>query len=140
MKRLYIAAVLLAAVAVSLLCFGRHVLPTAIYYPRQAIKQYSRHETVRQTLDTIPEDVPVAASTRYTTYLSQREVLYDLRYCVREHLLEAEYIALDLTSQNDYDIYATPGQQDGLEKLLQFLRDNGYREYLSSDETLIFCK
>ena len=132
--------VLLAAVAVSLLCFGRHVLPTAIYYPRQAIKQYSRHETVRQTLDTIPEDVPVAASTRYTTYLSQREVLYDLRYCVREHLLEAEYIALDLTSQNDYDIYATPGQQDGLEKLLQFLRDNGYREYLSSDETLIFCK
>ena len=132
--------VLLTAVAVSLLCFGKHVLPKALSYPGRAINQYSRHETVRQALESIPEGVPVAASTRYTTYLSQRDVLYDLRYCLREHLLEAEYIALDLTSRDDYDLYATPGQQDGLEKLLQLLQENGYREYLSAEETLIYCK
>ena len=124
----------------SLLCFGKHVLPKALGYPGRAINQYSRHETVRQALESIPEGVQVAASTRYTTYLSQRDVLYDLRYCLREHLLEAEYIALDLTSRDDYDLYATPGQQDGLEKLLQLLQENGYREYLSAEETLIYCK
>lgn len=129
--------VLLAAVAVSLLCFGKHVLPTAIRYPIQAVTQYDRHETVRRTLDAIPEGVSVAASTRYTVYLSRRDVLYDVRYCTREHLLEAEYIALDLTSQGDYRSYCAVGPEDGLEMLLRLLERNGYQVLVTTQETMI---
>jgi hypothetical protein len=112
----------------------------ALKYPREAIGNYETYEEIRQTLDVIPEDAAVAASTRYTTHLSRRAVLYDVRYCTREHLLEAEYIALDLTSQDDYLSYCAIGPKDGLEMLMRLLERNGYRVIATTRETVILQK
>ncbi len=112
------AGVLLAAVS-----FFRVVYPQGAQMPK-LYKDYESYYTgIAQALDTIPDDVPVAATTFYTVYLSDREVLYDVKYCSREHLLEAEYVALHATSTTDYSAYG------GYQNLVNFLTANGYSLY-----------
>lgn len=55
----------------------------------------AEYAQIGEFLSQIPEDAPVAATTFYTTPLSQREVLYDVRYCSQEHLLSTQYVVLD---------------------------------------------
>ena len=127
----------ISAAAVCALCFAVIIAPTAIRYPVQAIRYYGYYQDIRETLDTIPDDASVAAPTFYTTHLSQRETLYDIRYCSREHLLEAEYVVLVLSANGDYKRYATRGTDNGLENLVQLLEYNGYTEYEAINDVLI---
>ncbi len=112
------SAVLLTAVA-----FFRIVYPEG----KKMVELYQDYEgyyqSVAQALDTIPDDVPVAATTFYTVHLSDREILYDVKYCSREHLLEAEYVALHVTSSTDY------GNYGGYQGIVQILTSNGYTLY-----------
>ena len=128
---------LLVATAVGIACFCSVVIPKAAPYPRQAIRYYDYYENIRQTLDTIPDDAAVASTTFYTTYLSQRETLYDIRYCTKEHLLEAEYVVLKLSADSDYKKYTTGGKNNGLENLISLLEENGYSRYTSLDGVLL---
>lgn len=128
---------LIAAAIVSAVCFAIVIVPKAIYYPVQAIQNDDGYQSIRNTLDTIPEGVSVTATTFYTTYLSQRQTLYDVRYCSQEHLLETEYIVLDLSAGNDYKKYAVSGQDNGLDNLIKLLEENGYRQYASLDNELV---
>lgn len=80
---------------------------------------------IAQALDTIPDDVSVAATTFYTVHLSDREILYDVKYCSKEHLLETEYVALNTTSTTDF------GRYGGYQGLVDILTANGYTLYHS---------
>ena len=106
-------------------------------YPAQAIQYYDYYQNIRDTLDTIPDGASVTATTFYTTHLSQREVLYDVRYCSQEHMLETEYVVLKLSANSDYKKYATSGKDNGFDNLVSLLKKNGYSEYASLDNVLV---
>lgn len=128
-----------AAVAVSAVMFCSLVLPKAMPYPKYCIEYKGYYDQVRQTLDLIPEDASVSASTFYTTYLSQREVLYDVRYCSREHLLSTEYVALAVGSDSSYEPFKKNGK-NGFENLVALLEKNGYEKFAEMGTTLVIYK
>lgn len=128
---------IIATVAVSAACFATVVVPKATYYPERAVRYYNYYEKIRNTLDTIPDDASVTATTFYTTHLSQREILYDVRYCSTEHLLETEYVVLSLSGNSDYKKYATGGENNGLDNLIALLEENGYTEYTKLNSVLV---
>ena len=129
--------VLVAATIVSAVCFGIVVVPKAINYPIQAIRYHDYYQNIRDTLNTIPDGASVTATTFYTTHLSQRETLYDIRYCSKEHMLETEYVVLMLSASSDYKKYATGGEDNGFDNLVKLLEKNGYTEYKSLNNVLV---
>ncbi len=102
-----------------------------VVYPqgKQMVDLYKDYEAyysgIAQALDTIPDDVSVAATTFYTVHLSDREILYDVKYCSKDHLLETEYVALHATSTTDYSRWG------GYQSLVDILKANGYTLYHS---------
>ena len=128
--------VLVLATFISGTCFIQIVVPKAKTYPVQSIQYFDYYQSIRDALDTIPEDASVTATTFYTTHLSQREILYDVRYCSQEHLLETEYVVLKLSANSDYKKYATDGEDNGYENLVNILDTNGYEVYYSVDNIL----
>ena len=78
--------ILIVSLLLSIWCFTSTILPTAIYYPAIAIIRAEKHQEIREALDMIPSDATVSATTFFTTYLSNREVIYDVEYCTKEHL------------------------------------------------------
>ena len=132
--------VLIAAAIVSAVCFGIVVVPKAMGYPVQAIQYYDYYQGIRDTLDTIPDGASVTATTFYTTHLSQRDVLYDVRYSSKEHLLETEYVVLNISSTSDYKKYATGGKENGFENLVKLLEKKGYTEYASLEDVLVIYR
>lgn len=128
------------AAAVCAGCFVSTVVPTAVPYTQYCQTFEAYYDNIRQTLDTIPQDASAAATTFYTTYLSQRETLYDVRYCSQEHLLSAEYVALRISAKAEYTKYAT-NADNGFENLVKLLEKNGYTLYAElSGEMVIYRK
>lgn len=128
---------LIGAAAVSAGCFGAVVVPTAMYYPVASVKYYGYYQNIRNALAQVPEDASVAATTFYTTYLSEREVLYDVRYASKQHVLESEYVVLSIHSTGDYSRYHTNGKENGFENLVVLLERNGYQVFLQLDNVLV---
>ena len=128
---------LIAATIVSAVCFGIVVVPKAMNYPAQAIQYYDYYQNIRDTLDTIPDGASVTATTFYTTHLSQRETLYDVRYCSQEHMLETEYVVLKLSASSDYKKFATGGKDNGFDNLVKLLEEKGYSIYNSLEGVLV---
>ena len=123
------------ALALSMACFGVTVLPKGISYPKQCLDYSDFYSGVRSTLAEIPADASVSATTFYTVMLSQRDILYDVRYCSLEHLLSTEYVALNVKSTSDYKKYNTDGKNNGFANLILLLEENGYvpfRQYGSN--------
>lgn len=119
-------AALICSVAVSAGCFAHTVLPTALHYPAQCAQYRSYYRSVRESLEQVPEDASVCATTFYTVSLSQRKILYDLRYCSQEHVMESEYIVLNARSTGDYKKYDTDGEHNGFVNLTALLEESGY--------------
>ena len=113
------------AVCISFGCFWNQIIPKAVRYPKYCKTYAAYYGGLREVLDVIPEDASVAATTYYTTYLSQRDVLYDVRYGSREHLLSCEYVAVGVTDTNGLKSFAVNGKQ-GYENLVAFLEAHGY--------------
>lgn len=122
---------LAAAVAVSIGFFASLIVPVGIRYPQYCVTYQAFYDEVRAVLDTIPENASVTASTFYTTYLSQREVLYDVQYCSKEHMLSTEYVALNVSSTSAYKKYG------GFEKVAALLESNGYTLFAQREGTLV---
>ena len=122
--------VLAAAVAVSIGFFTALNVPKAKVYPEYCVTYAGYYREVRSVLDQIPDGASVAATTYYTTYLSQREVLYDVQYCTAEHLLSTEYIALHIGSTSNFKKYG------GYENLVALLEENGYVLYAERPGTV----
>lgn len=123
----YAVTALACAAAVSMGFFSVAIVPIATYYPKVAVQYVGYYQYLRDTLSQIPDGASVAATTFYTTYLSEREVLYDVRYASREHVLEAEYVVLDVGSTGDYARYKTSGKENGYANLVKLLERKGYR-------------
>ena len=115
-------AAALAALCISAVCFGGKILPVAVKYPGYCIQYADYYDNLRQTLDVVPEEAPVAATTYFTTYLSQREILYDVRYASREHLLDCEFIAVNPKDGKAFNQYG------GFEKFEEMLMSQGYEQ------------
>lgn len=124
-------AALAAAVAVSFGFFNSLIVPVAKTYPEYCEKYAGYYDEVRQVLDTVPEDASVTATTFYTTYLSQREVLYDIMYCTREHLLSTDYVVLNVTASSNYKKYG------GFDNVVRLLEQNGYELYAQRKGTVV---
>ncbi len=125
------AAALSLAVLVAGGCFADNIIPKVKQYQQTAAKYEAYYDGVRAVLDTVPGDASVATTTFYTTYLSQRDVIYDIRYCSREHLLETEYVVLN-TGSSDYKKYADYGKDNGFENIVKLLEANGYEKQPTS--------
>ena len=126
---------MVCAAVISGVCFGRMILPEAIAYPVQSVRYYGYYQQIRDTLSQIPEDASVAATTFYTTYLSQREVLYDVKYASRSHILSTDYVVLNVTSEGDYEKFAAGGR-NGYDILTDLLLENGYTVFSEVPDVL----
>ena len=115
------------AVCIGAACFGAQIVPKGTKYPGYCVKYGAYYDSLRKTLDVIPEGASVAATTFYTTYLSQRDVLYDIRYCSREHLLDCEYMAVGVTDSGCLKKFAS-GDKSGYEGLIEVLQYEGYQK------------
>ena len=136
-KRILALAV---SVVICAVCFAIVVVPKAIQYPIRSFSYYGYYQNIRNTLDQVPDDVSVTASSVYTAYLSDREILYDVRHASITHLLETEYIVLNVSSVTDYNQYAFQDKK-GFETLTKILEKNGYREFAKLDGILvIYCR
>ena len=113
------------AMCISLGCFVAQIMPKASRYPEYCKTYAGYYEQLREVLDVIPEDASVAATTYYTTYLSQRDVLYDVRYGSRAHVLSCEYMAVGVTDKTGLKTYAVNGER-GYENFVELLLAEGY--------------
>ena len=77
-------------------------------------------------LDLIPENAAVSASTFFTTPLSQRDVLYDVKYAAKENILSTQYIALQPSCDTSFIQYADDNGENGYRNFANFLEENGY--------------
>lgn len=121
-------AVLIAAAAVCAVCFTVTIVPKAVSYPSRCISNQTDYRELRRALSRIPDEASVTASTFYTTFLSQRDVLYDICYASEDHLLSTEYVVLNPGSEHDFKQYARDGKT-GYEGLTELLYHNGYHLY-----------
>ena len=132
--------VLAAAFIVSVACFYKVVVPKAIHYPVQAVRYYDFYQNIRDALSEIPDGASVTATTFCTTYLSQREILYDVRYCSLEHMLETQYVVLKISADSDFKKYAVNEEGNGFENLVNLLEENGYEPYMSIEDILVIYR
>lgn len=118
--------VLAAVCCLSAVCFGKMVVPEAAPYPTQAARYHDHYQRLWQTLEQVPEQAGAAATTFYTTPLSGRRELYDIRYGTAAHLLQAEYVVMNPTAEKDFQAYASRAGGDGYENLTVLLEQSGY--------------
>lgn len=124
------------AVAVSGVCFGRYIVPKITHYSTLYSKHESYYTGVREALDTIPDGASVTTHTFYGAYLSDREVLYDVRYASKEHLLSTDYVILKESYTAEFKKYETDGE-NGYENLVALLEENGYVPYHSFQDAVV---
>lgn len=118
---------LAAAVAVAAGCFGVRILPKAVSYPEKCKTYAAYYDSLRDVLDVVPDGASVAATTFYTTYLSQRDELYDIRYASKDHIFSCEYMALSVTDTNSYKKFAVNGEK-GYDNFVEILLSLGYEK------------
>ena len=123
------------ALMISFGCFCGQVVPKAVRYPTYCIANGAYYDALRDTLDVIPEGASAAATTYYTTYLSQRDTLYDIRYASTEHVLSCEYIAVGVTDKNCLKNYAVDGEK-GYENFVALLKSEGYEKIAEKEGKL----
>lgn len=114
------------ALAVGTGCFCVQIMPKALRYTGYLSTYEDHYDQIHQVLDAVPEDASVAATTYYTTYLSQRDTLYDVRYSSREHLLSCEYVVVGVTDTHGLKTFKS-GDKSGYENLRDLLLSEGYR-------------
>ena len=115
------------ALCISAGAFGAQILPEALEYPQRCKTYSDYYDSLRSVLDTVPEDASVAATTFYTTYLSQRDTLYDVRYASRAHIFSCDYVVLGVTDKGSYKAFAQDGE-GGYENLVALLLEEGYEK------------
>ena len=113
------------ALVISCGCFWGQVIPKAVRYPTYCMTYGDNYDSLRAVLDEIPDGASAAATTYYTTYLSDRAELYDIRYAATEHVLSCEYIAVGVTDKSCLKKYAVNGEQ-GYENFVALLLEEGY--------------
>lgn len=124
-RRLAAAA---AALCISAGCFSVQILPVALRYPSYCRTYQTYYGALRTVLDEIPEGESVAATTFYTTFLSQRDTLYDIRYASREHVLSCSYMAINPSDSKSFQKYAKQTDSSGYAEFVALLESQGYEK------------
>ena len=124
---------LTAALLISAGGFITQILPWAVHYPEFYRDNREQYTQIQQVLDQIPQDASVSATCYYTTYLSRREILYDVEYATRAHILESEYVVL--ADHGDLHTYSPDGIADRMQ-LLSMLEANGYVPWNGVEDVL----
>lgn len=128
-----------AAVVIAVICFISTVVPVAVQYPQRYHMYKSTYQQTQQVLDTIPDDASVAATTFYTTPLSQRSELYDVRYTSTETVLNCNYVVLAAGNQSCYKKYET-ANSTGFDALVNILLENGFTLESQLDGVLLIYR
>ncbi len=118
-------AALAVAVAIGLGCFWVQIMPKVTKYTGYLGTYSAYYNSLRQVLDVVPEGASVAATTYYTTYLSQRDTLYDVKYASMEHILSCEYVVVGVSDSYGLKNYAR-GEESGYQVFSALLRQQGY--------------
>ena len=119
--------ILAIALCISASCFGGQILPEATRYPENCKTYGAYYDKIRAVLEVVPDDASVAATTYYTTHLSGRDTLYDIRYASKDHIFSCEYIALGVKSTHSYKPYAEGGER-GYENFCDLILAEGYEK------------
>lgn len=117
---------LITAISVGAVCFSMQVIPKAKFYPEKLERHWEEYAAIREELGKIPQEAAVTSATFYTTHLTAREVLYDIKYCTQEHLLASAYVVLDPGVAGDFKKYADEDGKNGYENLRALLAEEGY--------------
>lgn len=126
--------------AATLISFCNSTMKVGLRYPalyRENLEEYAQTDDF---LERIPDNATVTATTYYTTRLSDRKIIYDIKYASRELILSTEYILLDTANPSDYKKYNTAGRKNGLENLIALLQVHGYTESGRLDDRLILYR
>ncbi len=134
------AGALAAAFCIGICCFVPTVGQKLVKYPGYCEKYAELYDSIREKLDLIPPDASVTSTTFYMPYLSQRDTIYDIYYASKEHMLESEYVVLNVTANSEFRKYSEPGMQNGFEKIVELLTENGYELYAELDKMLVIYK
>lgn len=132
---------LLASISLALcvVLFVDTIVPIATRYPRLYRNNQELYDRTRQMLQLIPDDANVSATTFYTTELSNRKVLYDVKYTSEEHLLSSDYVALAVNSATNYIRYETE-TNSGFENVCMLLEENGFEVFAQLEDTLVIYR
>ena len=130
---------LLGVLVVCVACFCLENLSDITSDVNEMLQNEQENAVMRKTLEQIPEDAVVTAGTCYTTALSEREKLYDMRYCSSKHLLESEYVVVDLLMSGDYSRFETE-EGNGYSILWQILSEYGYSLKETAGSLVVFHK
>ncbi len=122
-----------AALSAVYLC--SFVVPKALAYPTRYAQAKEYYQQIDQILQTVPQEASATATTFYTVPLSEREILYDVRYSSLEHILSTEYVVLAVHDTASYTAYAQNGE-NGYENFTRILEENGYEITAQLGDTL----
>ncbi len=123
LRRFAVAGV---AVCIAFGCFCERILPTAQLYVSFCGDYKAYYDIQRELLKTVPDDVSVAATTYYTTHLSNRSELYDIYYASKEHILTCDYVVIQVSDSFSFKNYQKQGK-NGKENFVTMLLEAGYR-------------
>lgn len=128
-----IVAIAVAAISITVFCVN--IVPNIA----ETVKNYHTYEAyyegIWEELDKIPDDASVSAHTFYVVPLSNRQVLYDVRYCSLEHILSTQYVVLKSNSSRDFKKY-----NGGYEQLSTILLRNGYEIVQQKGSLVVYKK
>lgn len=111
------------AICIAAGCFGANIVPL-MRNSITASSDYRRYYDEQiEFLETVPDDASVAATTFYTTYLSDHDILYDVGYTSPERILQCEYVVIKTGSS--FISYAG-GTWRGEESFVKWLTSNGF--------------
>lgn len=116
-------AVTALALCISFGCFFAIIIPPAKSAVSTSMQYRAYYDEQRAFLDQIPEDASVAATTFYTTYLSQRDNLHDIQYASAKHISQCEYVVIAIGGS--FTSYAG-GSWVNEEGFIRWLCANGY--------------
>ena len=127
-KAPWLSAVLLAPVIV-LSAVGFFQYPVSQSQGAFASRSlYERdQQAAAELMAAVDEDESVCATTFYTTALSARRELYDVKYSSEQHIFHCDVIVIDPRYTYDFERWATdPGKTNGLERFRSRLSYYGY--------------
>lgn len=131
-KHVFLARLpLLLALIVTISCFSASSFGRGAFYIKLYCTNRTSYGEIDKFLQAVPNGASVATTTFYTTALSDREVLYDIKYASTEHILSVDCVLLDVSDTSSYKAYG------GLSDFIRFLQTHGYAETDHLEEQLL---
>lgn len=115
---------LVASVAITAVLFCYIPMSKGVSHSLYYLQNRETCKQIDQVLETVPTDASVCCSSRFSSHLASRTILYDAKDCSVEHLLSCEYVIIDISKSPE-------------DELIKHLLDNGYMEIRRLDGQLI---